>query len=361
MPTVEEIAATMAYEFLRSGNYSASIGPEEIPALIEAVGAVDQDVPALSSTGFAGLAVQSVGYEESVEEPKVHVYLTRGSKALIKALPPEFGGVSVVAHQMGSISVRPERASSSTNRGHYFERDGRVCCGSSCAPTSENCTGTFGALVRLGTSAQLYLISNNHVLAGCNHVPRNQPILSPSNNDSRPDIQAPREIGRHHQIRELRSGSPNFVAPCESDIAIARVIDANALSSWQGDQADGYDTPPAVRRPATGHRVKKFGRTTGLTFGRIEAHIASPMPVFYQAKHFKGVVWFKDVWTVVADEAGAFALPGDSGSLVVTEDGAEAIGLVFAANNSGEYAWVIPFAAISTAFDGLRLVHGHGI
>ena len=49
------------------------------------------------------------------------------------------------------------------------------------------------------------------------------------------------------------------------------------------------------------------------------------------------------------------------GSLVVTDDAAAAIGLVFAANPSGEYAWMVSMSAAATALGGLLLVNDHGI
>jgi len=80
-------------------------------------------------------------------------------------------------------------------------------------------------------------------------------------------------------------------------------------------------------------KVKKFGRTTGLTKGEVEAKVATPMPVTYNARYFKDTVWFKDVWSVrSADSGDAFALPGDSGSLVVNDDASRAVGIIFAAN-----------------------------
>ena len=110
-------------------------------------------------------------------------------------------------------------------------------------------------------------------------------------------------------------------------------------------------------------RVKKVGRTTGLTFGTIEAHIVAPFPLPYKCKHFSAVVWFQGAWTVRADGAAPFALPGDSGSLVVTEDGASAVGLVFAASQgaTGHYGILIPIDHVLNMFHGLQLVSDHGI
>jgi hypothetical protein len=355
----ERVATILAYEFLKEGRYSAAHGPVEIPSLVQAAAASTGELHS-AWEDFAGLAVQSVGFEEGTENPAVHIYLTRSSSKLIKSLPDEFDGVPIMGHRMGNITVRPEAAASSTNYGNLYEHGGRIACGSSCAPTSENLSGTLGALVKKTGSDSIYLLSNNHVLAGCNHVPKDQPVLSPSNADGRPTIRAPAEVGRHSDIHEIRTGSPNFVNPIDAGLALARATNVKMLSSWQGDDAAGYDTPRRTSAPVSMMNVKKFGRTTELTFGTVEARVTTPMPVTYSAKHFKGVVWFTDVWTIHGPN-GAFALPGDSGSLVVTDDGSSTVGLVFASNSNGEYAWIIPMPCILNTFGGLRLVTGLGV
>jgi hypothetical protein len=161
-------------------------------------------------------------------------------------------------------------------------------------------------------------------------------------------------------LHELRSGDPYFVTPGGIDLALARVNDPNAVSSWQGDQKEGFDTPVVVSEPFSLMRVKKFGRTTGLTFGEVEARINTPTPITYNAKSFRGTVWFKEVWTVRAIH-DHFVLPGDSGSLVVSEDGLEAVGVVFAGNPKGDYGWIIPMPAAAAVFGGLQLVSNHGV
>jgi hypothetical protein len=361
MADAEGVARRLAYEFLREGRYSSAHGPVEVKRLAQAAAAATAGEEIVDTQeAFGNIAVQSVGFEEGVDDPKVHIYLTQGSARQIRSLTSTIDGVPVRAHKMGTIAVRPEMAATSTNHGHLFEHAGRISCGSSCAPTSENCSGTFGSIVKLAGSNDLYVLSNNHVLAGCNHVPQGQPILSPSSNDGRPTIRAPGEIARHERIHELRSGNPNFVNPCDADIALARVSHAANISSWQGDDAQGYDTPIVVSAPTSRMSVKKFGRTTGMTTGLVEARVDTPMPVEYNSKHFKGVVWFQNVWTVRGAN-GPFALPGDSGSLVVSNDGQLSVGLVFAASRNGEYAWIIPMPCVVNSFGGLELVGGHGV
>jgi hypothetical protein len=355
MATAQEVGDMLATGFLLAGNYGAGVGPMAVAAAEPlAFAALEEAAP------FAGLSLQAVAHEEGTDDPSVFIYLTKGSAKLIKDLPKEVAGIPVVTKRMGPITVRPEATAAATNIGNYYETNGRTCCGSSCAPTSENTSGTFGALVRVGTSNDMYVLSNNHVLGGCNHVAKKQPILSPSNNDGRAMLPSPKEIARHHEIVELRTGTPEFVQPCESDVAIATVTNQSAVSSWQGDAMDGYDTPGTLTPPISGMAVKKFGRTTGLTHGIVEAKVNQFTPVTYNARYFKGKAWFTEVWTVRAT-AGSFALGGDSGSLVVAEDGSAAVGLLFAGNPTGDLVWIIPFSNIVAAFPGITLVHGHGI
>jgi hypothetical protein len=220
----EEIATQLAIEFLRAGRFAASSGPVEIRGLIAAFGHEETNVEvsayASRAEGFSGLAVQSVGFEEGTENPAVHIYLTRGAARQVKALPGDVEGVPVRVHKMGPVSVRPEAMAASTNRGNIFQRHNRICCGSSYGPTSERGAGTFGAIVKIGLGQDLFLLSNNHVLSGCNHVPHNHPILAPASMDGRADAIAPHEIGRHHMLHELRSGDPHFVAP---EVSILRL------------------------------------------------------------------------------------------------------------------------------------------
>jgi len=367
--SAEQVAEILASEFLRLGYFSASTGPTGTAAShgLSAASAnstdkLDYDPLRSVSEEFTGLQVQSVGFEQGTEQPAVHLYLTRGSARMMKSVPGEILGVPLRTHKMGPVSVRPEMAAASTNRGHVYEHNGRICCGSSCAPTSENCAGTLGALVhRLIGDDYLYLLSNNHVLAGCNHVPHSQPILAPSNMDGRPDIRAPEEVGRHQMISPLASGDPDFVTPCEVDLALARATNPSGISSWQGDDLQGYDTPVIVKEPESMMPVKKFGRTTNITFGEVESRITARTPIPYTSKHFKGVVWFQNVWTVRSASNDPFALGGDSGSLVVTADGSQAVGVLFAASQTGEYGWIVPMPAVVAAFGGLELVGGHGV
>jgi hypothetical protein len=356
----EELAKSLAARFLESGNYEAlgtPLGREAALRYAQAASLDSLDYYFRPEEGFAGLAVHSVGFTPGADKEEVIIYVARGSRKMLNALPESVEGIPVRADLVGRLRAGPSMATSGVS--HLFERNSRIACGSSCAPSNENYSGTLGALVSDGM--RIFALSNNHVFAACNHTPVNMPILSPSTVDARPGRRAPGEICRYERMIELRSGDPSLVPLARLDAAIASVPDPQLVSSWQGDGNDGYDTPAVPSAPSAGLRVKKFGRTTGLTHGKIEAVVPTPWFLPYRSGKFNAVVWFTDTWTVRPIDNDPFGLGGDSGSLVVTEDGSSAIGLYFAGNNKGDFGIFAPIEDVLSAFGNLELVSGHGV
>ena len=357
--TARTISEKLAGEFLRNGNFDAARAAMDFNAVASILpSSAGRDFPRFTEYGFEGLSVQSVGYTSGAEEEIVHVYVTRGGKRMLDKLSTDVDGVRVQVINLGKIAIKPEAAATVGVHGNVYERNSRIACGSSCAPAGENYSGTFGALVR--SNGSLMALSNNHVFAACNHVIVGQPILSPSAIDARPDVPAPRQLCRHARIVELRSGTPSLVPLMRSDAAIASVPDDDTVTSWQGNDSTGFDTPALTVPPTSGQRVKKVGRTTDVTFGTVEALIPTPMALPYKTRYFTATVWFTDVWAVRADEGDHFALPGDSGSLVVTEGGEAAVGLLFASTNKGDYGFIAPIQTVLNDLD-LSLVSNHRI
>ncbi|MEO5631778.1 MAG: hypothetical protein ABIQ24_03645, partial [Nitrospiraceae bacterium] len=277
--TAAQMAQRLAATFLGAGNYmfSNALNKTALAEVLPAAATSGSIDDLIEQSGFSGLSIQSVGYEKGASDPKVHIYVTKGRQT-----ETELGGdsgITVVVNRVGRVVIRPEAASATTHRGKIFERGTRVACGSSCAPSNESYAGTYGALVKKHGSSELYILSNNHVIAAGNHVPVGMPILSPSSIDAGPGVRAPGEIARHAEICELRSGVPSLVSPGREDIAIARVMGPQSVTSWQGDATNGYDTPSSVIAPEAGMAVKKFGRTSGLTKGKVEALINTPFPL----------------------------------------------------------------------------------
>ncbi len=180
-------------------------------------------------------------------------------------------------------------------------------------------------------------------------------IMCPAPFDADPAHVPPTAIGKHHGFTPLLSGDVRQVQPQELDVALFRITKPDLVTSMQGNGE--YDTPTATKAPAGGMMVKKVGRTTGLTAGQILGSSATSFGLPYRSDHFTSTVYFRNVWAVVTLTGDAFSEGGDSGSLVVTEDGTAAVGLIFAGGENVSY--IIPIEAVLTEW-GAALVSGHG-
>jgi hypothetical protein len=316
---------------------------------------------------FAILGVQAVGYSDGIESesgerspPEVVVYAAKTTVKEINALAKSVvAGVSVRIRKIGLVTVHPDDVDGVETEPHaYVCENGRVACGGSCS-TATGYAGTIGALVRKAKDDSIYLLSCNHVIAACNQIDPGMPIMAPAPDDARPDKVLPLSIARLHEAILLQTGSLGLAGSGEEDLALGRIINPDLVSSWQGDPENGFDTPTEIVDAKPGMKVKKFGRTTGLTFGVVDALVAEPYPVHCQSKKFKGEVWFRNI-VYVDGQGEAFALPGDSGSLVVTEDGTKAVGLLFSSNGNGEFGQLIPMRHVAGKL-GVSLINGHGI
>jgi S1-C subfamily serine protease len=204
--------------------------------------------------------------------------------------------------------------------------------------------GTFGCLVRRGSD--LYMLSNNHVLANTNRANVGDPILQPGRHDGGTLAD---------KIAELEAWIPIEMGTEESDCpwANATVEVLNAVASALGSSSRlqalagrpaqnrvdcaiarplspdlvrpeilGIGVPRGAREGALGMAVQKSGRTTGHTTGQI-SQIDVTVQVDYEGK----TVTFVDQFMATAMSAG-----GDSGSAVLDMDG-YVIGLLFAGSD----------------------------
>lgn len=141
MGKARELAIALATKFLESGNYTASAAPMEHGVAMQMMPAAvsDEYRHAAREPAFQGLQIQSVGYAETNHESgSVYIYVTKGSRKAFKDIPDTIEDVQIVIERMGLLSVRPEAANSSTAFGNIFEVNGRIGCGSSCAPSGES-------------------------------------------------------------------------------------------------------------------------------------------------------------------------------------------------------------------------------
>ena len=307
---------------------------------------------------FASKTVQSVGYANppagSDEKPAVYVYASKGVTKKEERNEFDIDGVSVRYRRLIPLSVKPDTTRYTTNTPFlYCCPNGEMACGSSCSLSTHNSAGTMGALLKFNGDNHLYVLSNNHVIGGCNHAEKNAIITVPAHMDSR--RVASLEVGKLSSLVPLESGNPDFVEACEVDAALGVVTYPDRVTSWQGTVSEGYDSPAQVMPLAPNMRVKKIGRTTGLTYGVVEAQTTDCTKLTYKAEGFVAPVYFKDFWYVLGDNGRPFAIEGDSGSLVVTEDGSATVGLLFAADNS-RYGCIIPIQTVLDRLGGAQIV-----
>jgi hypothetical protein len=187
--------------------------------------------------------------------------------------------------------------------------------------------GTLGAFVR-HADGRLLMLSCNHVLVEGNRRSQDDRIVQPGLEDGG---QSPHDaVGQLQEFIRLQLDD-NLV-----DAAVAAIDDAvmpNDLGLPGIGLVHGYHPPTALRTLASQHaRVRKVGRTTEVTCGTIKS-VLRTLPVDYD-----GVIrWFGPVIEVQStDVTQPFSQRGDSGSLVVDDDGV-AVGLIFAGDEDVSY------------------------
>jgi len=197
------------------------------------------------------------------------------------------------------------------------------------------CSGTLGSLVTRGGTQ--YLLSNNHVLARTDQALAGESIIQPGLIDSNCGQGANNIVGTLTQFYNLETGpSPKI------DAAIAQVaqnaVDPSGNILYLGSATDANNVP-VPGPPAAGaglqetaallsRAVAKSGRTTGLTCSTILS-VSTTTSVQYQKVCATGPTFNETFNNQVAVTGGAFSAPGDSGSLIVTQDTAEAVALLF--------------------------------
>lgn len=250
--------------------------------------------------------VVGVGIGASADgEPVVDILIREDISSptgrLSEQFPKRFGGVLVRVTVVGNLL--PLTAGSLT-------KHRPVTPGTSIAPIGINGAGTLGAIATDGES--YFALSNNHVLALADSLPIGTDIIQPA----RPDGgTADDVIGQLAKTVPLTAGVPDV------DCALAKLTVEHAASVG----AIGVVTTAVA--PRTGMKVRKIGRTSGLTEGTILS-LGVTFGVSYRTPNGVRPVVLTDQF--LTDPAGGlFADEGDSGSMIVDERG-YAVGLVVA-------------------------------
>jgi len=173
------------------------------------------------------------------------------------------------------------------------------------------CSGTLGSLVKNALGAQL-ILTNNHVGALVNKGVVGQGLIQPGLIDQSPVCyQDTKDVVANLSawVPIIFGGTPNQV-----DAAVAQVVAGKVDPS--GAILDIGTISATPRAPAVGLKVKKSGRTSGLTTGKIYG-INATVTVQYQEGCGIGAIVTAKFTDQIIITPGSFLKGGDSGSLVV--------------------------------------------
>ena len=306
--------------------------PFDPPGLARAMAAKEFHVDRLLRTdGVVGVGVGlTAGGEAAV------VILTEGPG--VGGLPRRLDGVSVVIKVTGAFNAinRPVDGNhdhgddTSTNNDPTSRFVRPVPLGVSTGNGTSCSAGTIGFRVTDGND--VYAMSNNHVYALSNTAADDSPIVQPGLYDSNCAFEEANEIGTLHSFVQIdftscSDGGVNYV-----DAAIALSSTSDLGNATPG----GEYTPSSILVDANPNmKVKKYGRTTGLTKGTVTA-IHLRVNIGYSA----GTACFHNqILVEKRGKGGPFIKSGDSGSGLVTDNNsADPVGLLYAGTASGKTA-----------------------
>jgi hypothetical protein len=210
-----------------------------------------------------------------------------------------------------------------TSGGNVNDTNGNFCCG-----------GTLGSLlIRNGTN---YILSNNHVLAKSDSGIVGDAISQPGTIDSPTTCTTTGTVtvANLSEFFNLETG-PNP----KVDAALAQIVNGQVDTTGKilllGDTLSN-GVPDAAAPHAgsgvaatVGHAVAKSGRTTGLTCSTILATNVLANVDYFRHCGDTTKAFTTSYTNLISVAGGNFSAGGDSGSLIVTEDTADPVGLLF--------------------------------
>jgi len=260
--------------------------------------------------------------------------LNREDVSAVASIPPQLGGVLTDVDVTGEIHADS-----------FTARQRPAPCGVSIGNCNMVMAGTLGCLV--SRASQLFLLSNNHVMALVNTSPLGAGIPQPGRLDGGAcpaDI-----IARLTQFVPIAFGG----ASNEVDAAIARtspeLVDRRILRP--GGVLQRLVAPH--RAPVVNMAVQKSGRTTQYRRGIVDA-VNATVDVSYAP--LGGVARFTGQFRVRGLFGAPFSDRGDSGSLITTFPANQPVGLLFAGNAATNTTFGNPIAKVLAAF-GVQIVY----
>lgn len=231
----------------------------------------------------------------------------------------------VVEGQIPNQDRQPRPIPLGVSGGNVNDRTSQFCCG-----------GTLGALVSF--EGQLFILSNNHVLARSNLAALGEAISQPGLIDEDPTCQ----VNTNDFVANLSAFQPfSFTSQNIMDVAGALVLPGavDPSGSILGiGQPSSQTVAPRIRM-----RVKKSGRTTGVTHGVINAinvTVNVGVPTECGSETIQTAQFVNQMRIVGRPIFIPFSRGGDSGSLVVEDVRTcpRPVGLLFAGGTLTTFA-----------------------
>jgi len=195
------------------------------------------------------------------------------------------------------------------------------------------CGGTLGALVSRGSN--LYILSNNHAIARSDSAAVGDPIVQPGLIDNK--CATPPTVATLSQFFNMETGPTPKIDAALALINTGAVDTAGTIVQLGGTAsnppANGPPHAGSGVAPTIGRTVAKSGRSTGLTCSSIFS-IQANINVTYQKGCGMGSTFNVTFANQVDVTNNGFSAEGDSGSLIVTQDTADPVALLFAGSGS---------------------------
>src|SRR5580698_6857737 len=215
------------------------------------------------------------------------------------------------------------------------------------AHTITCCGGTLGSLVTRGSTQ--YILSNNHVLAKSDTAAIGDPIVEPGlidaglTPDSKCDPTQATTVANLSQFVNLESEGSASSGNIDAAIAqvVAGQVDPSGNIVYLGGTTDSNNVPvPGAPDagvgipPTVSLQVAKSGRSTGLTCSSVLAVNTATSVQYNKSCDGTGATFTVDYDNQVDVTGGDFAAEGDSGSLIVSQNTADPVALLFAGSDS---------------------------
>jgi len=240
--------------------------------------------------------------------------------------------VTIVPDNANALPVPVELGSTGSNAHDSINNGKTITC----------CGGTLGSLVTRG--GVQYILSDNHILARSDAATVGDAIVQPGLIDTATcTTTGTNTVATLSQFSNLQANPSQNI-----DAAIAQVVPGkvdtagNIIYLGASTDANGVPVPGAPQQgtglPASGvaigRPVAKSGRSTGLTCSTVEAtNIATSVDYTVNCDG-TGTKFTTNYTNQIGVIGGDFSGQGDSGSLIVTQDTANPVALLYAGSDT---------------------------